>query len=384
MIHVCCRTATIALLFAAGTASISQAQAAPSSCPEGYVELRREVTGQRKLRIFCQPVAPTPVESSPAGSAPVDLSDVSPEKANRALMKHQWEMSIDWRYQNDPALQQYIRNLWSLAYSPESAQRDEGDAKLKGILADQLKANGLSGKEIAAFFTKVATFYSGQGEMPKTWSHASKFARDLDAAPPPSASGAAAIELPYYDQLVKSPGKGRSVKASVSTMSASAQTVDDCVLHAIANGAQVPFKRVKSTFTATLKNLGMDRIEERNNPELAVAEPKHGGRGGLNPFEEMLIAEQLGKVIAVPRGSFARAIESTGRPVVTTVVINDRGASHEVVVTGVYRSKDGKVYYAVMDSNLKGYQNFTAYVEKAGFERHMPSGGYVIVPAKKK
>ena len=44
------------------------------------------------------------------------------------------------------------------AYSRGSVQRDEGDAKLQGILADQLKAkakaNSLSCKEIALFSPK--------------------------------------------------------------------------------------------------------------------------------------------------------------------------------------------------------------------------------------
>ncbi|MDD5763256.1 MAG: hypothetical protein PHP88_12220, partial [bacterium] len=123
--------------------------------------------------------------------------------------------------------------------------------------------------------------------------------------------------------------------------------------------------------------------EERTNPDLVVTSPKKGGRGGLNPYEEILIAGQLGTVIAVPRKSFARAIESTGRPVVTTVVIDRKGGSHEVVVTGVHRSEGGKVYYSVMDSNLKNHENFTAYLEKSRFESHMTSGGYVVVPGEK-
>lgn len=368
MSRLTCRISIIALMLAAGPVFFSHAQGA--SCPEGYVELRREMTADRKLRLYCQPI----------DSSTVDLSRSSLAEADKSLMKHQWEMSVDWRYRNEPVVQQYIRNLWNAVFSGDDAKAVEANDKLERILADQLKANGLSPQKIAAFFAKVRTFYTGEGPTPKEWGKASQFARELDAA---TGSSGQPSRL-FYDQLERSPGEVRSIKADISPMFSVPQTVDDCVLHAIANGAQVSLKQVKAKFRTTLKNLGMDRIEERSNPELAVADPKHGGRGGLNPYEEILIAEQVGKVIAVPKGSFAKAIESTGRPVVTTVIIDEQGGSHEVVVTGVHRAEDGKIYYSVMDSNLKNHDDFTAYVEKSGFERHMPSGGYVVVPVKKR
>ncbi len=362
-----CFVPVVLLLAAAGSAIVSSAHAA--SCPEGYVEIRREVTSGNKLRLYCRPI----------DSSMVDLSGTNLAKADKALMKHQWEMSIDWRYRNDPAVQQYLRNLWDNAFSRDDVKSVQANEKLERILADQLKANGLSPEKITAFFNTIRAFTTGEGPTPKGWEKASTFARemDLEAATPAESSGS------FYDQLEKNPGKGRSILATISPMFTAPQTTDDCVLHAIANGAQVPLKQVEETFRATMKNLAMNRVEERTNPGQIVTSPKKGGRGGLNPYEEMLIAEQLGTVIAVPRKGFARAIESTGRGVVTTVVIDEKGGSHEVVVTGVHRTGDGKTYYSVMDSNLKRYENFTAYVEKSSFERRMPSGGFVVLSEKK-
>jgi len=106
----------------------------------------------------------------------------------------------------------------------------------------------------------------------------------------------------------------------------------------------------------------------------------------------MVIANRVGNVVGVPERNFAKAIESTHHPVITTVAIDYRDAdgtlkdrgNHEVAVTGVFRAANGKVYYSVMDSNLKMYSNFTAFVEKADFEDHMVfGGGYVVIPAEK-
>ncbi len=75
-----------------------------------------------------------------------------------------------------------------------------------------------------------------------------------------------------------------------------------------------------------------------------------------------MIANKVGNVIGVSENSFAKAIESTHHPVITTVVIDEfkngklEDVNHEVAVTGVYRAADGKVFYSVMDSNLKSPQ----------------------------
>jgi len=367
MIRFDIRVSVVALVIAAGSGMGSSALAA--SCPEGYVEIRREVTGENKLRLYCRPI----------DTSTVDLGGTSLSQADKALMKHQWEMSVDWRYRNDPEVQQYLRNLWNMALSRDKEKSFQANQKLERILADQLKANGLSAEKIAAFFKNIQTFTTGEGPAPKEWGKASAFAQEMDLA---TVSSEGPSES-FYAELEKNPEKGRSIQAMISPMFTAPQTTDDCVLHAIANGAQVPLGKVEETFRTTMKNLAMNRVEERTDPGRIVTSPKKGGRGGLNPYEEILIAEQFGKVIAVPRKSFARAIESTGRGVVTTVVIDEKVGSHEVVITGVHRTGDGKIYYSVMDSNLKRWKNFTAYIDKANFEKRMPSGGYVVMSEEK-
>src|SRR5207248_2611574 len=64
----------------------------------------------------------------------VDLSDRSMADANKALMRHQWAMSVDQRYKDDPQVQQYIRDLWDTA-SAEDMKR------IRSILTDQLKVS---------------------------------------------------------------------------------------------------------------------------------------------------------------------------------------------------------------------------------------------------
>jgi len=313
-------------------------------------------------------------------SSVVDLSDTNLEDANKALMRHQWTMSIDQRYKDDPEVQQYIRDLWKSAASSNS---DPAMSRIRSILTDQLKVAGLTEQQIHGFFQTFDTFTTGQGPIPKAWDKASKLAHEIDAAAPIEEP-----QRPYNEILVDTLGKSENVKARVLYMGTGPQTTDDCVLHAISDGAQVPYAQVKARLEPTLKNLAIARIEVRNNPELAVTPQSKGGTGGLNPFEEILIAKQVGTVVGVPDKSFAKAIESTGRPVITSVRIDAYDANrelrdvanHEVAVTGVYRMPDGKVYYSVMDSNLKSHPNYTAYVEKNDFEGHMLfGGGYVVV-----
>ena len=139
---------------------------------------------------------------------------------------------------------------------------------------------------------------------------------------------------------------------------------------------------MNAEFTNIVNHLGMNPIAERTNPEIVVAEPQSGGRGGVGAAEELLVADKFGKVIPVPTNSYARAIASTKEPVITTVQLDNSGGQHKVVVTGVYRTEDGKIYYSVMDSNLgPDYPNSTAYVEKSNFEGHLASGGFVVVPS---
>jgi hypothetical protein len=313
----------------------------------------------------------------------VDLRDTNLADANKALMRHQWAMTIDQRYKDDPRVQQYIRDLW------DSASKDNVAAlnKIKSILTDQLKVTGLTQPQVDDFFATFDTFTTGQGTQPKAWDKTSTLAHEIDAAAPTNEP-----QRPYYQELVSTLGKAQGVKAAVAYMGTGPQTAEDCVLHAISNGAQVPFAQVKAALEPTLKNLAIARNEVRKNPDLAITSQKKGGLGGLNPFEEIVIAKQFGNVIGVPDKNFAKAIESTGRPVITSVVIDAYNSdhdlvavgSHEVAVTGVYRAADGKVFYSVMDSNLKTHANFTAYVEKNDFEHHMVfGGGYVVVPNEK-
>jgi hypothetical protein len=313
----------------------------------------------------------------------VDLSDTNLTDANKALARHQWNMSIDQRYKDDPQVQQYIRDLWNSAAKNDTAAL----GKIRTILTDQLLVSGLSRQQVDQFFATFDTFTTGNGTVPSVWNKTSTLAHQIDTA----AEGGDP-QRPYYHTLVNSLGKTESIKAGVVYMGSGPQTAEDCVLHAISNGAQVPFAEVRARLDPTLKNLAIARSDVRANPGLAVTSQKAGGMGGLNPFEEILIAKQVGNVIGVPDKNFAKAIESTGRPVITSVLIDEYNSQHklvavgghEVAVTGVYRADDGRVYYSVMDSNLKTHPNFTAYIEKSDFEQHMIfGGGYVVVPVSK-
>ncbi|HXA76546.1 MAG TPA: tetratricopeptide repeat protein [Candidatus Acidoferrales bacterium] len=349
-----------------GNASIHKGNPNPENESSDAVDLRNTGTTD---------VDPSRV----AGSSPA-LQSTNPSDADKALMKHQWEMSIDSRYKNDPEVQQSIQDLWTAARSGD----DDANEKLKGILSDQLRAAGQTPEQRADFFENFNAIASGEGPTPKEWSKVSQLADEMDTAggslPP---TGAASAELPpYYGQLVKDIGKAESITASASYMGTGRQTQDDCVLYAIANGAHVPEKQVNAEFSNIVSHLGMDPIAERTNPETVVMEPQNGGRGGVGAAEELLLADKFGKVIPVPTESYARAIASTKQPVITTVELDKTGVQHKVVVTGVYRTADGKIYYSVMDSNLgPGYNNSTAYVEKSNFEEHLASGGFVVMPA---
>lgn len=349
-----------------GNAPIGKAEPNSENAGSGAVDLRHTSTTV---------VDPARVD----GTSPA-LQATNPSDADKALMKHQWEMSIDSRYKNDPEVQQSIRDLWTAARSGDS----DADAKLQGILSDQFKAAGQTPQQRADFFANFNAIASGEGPIPKEWSKTSELANEMDRAggslPP---AGAASAELPpYYGQLVKDIGKAESVTAGASYMGTGRQTQDDCVLYAIANGAHVPEKQVNAEFTNIVSHLGMDPIAERANPESVVAEPQNGGRGGVNAAEELLVADKFGKVAPVPTDSYARAIASTKQPVITTVELDKSGVQHKVVVTGVYRTADGKIYYSVMDSNLgPEYRNSTAYIEKSNFEEHLASGGFVVLPA---
>ncbi len=349
-----------------GNAPIGKTEPNPESAGSGAVDLRHTSTTV---------VDPARVD----GSSPA-LQATNPSDADKALMKHQWEMSIDSRYKSDPAVQQSIRDLWTAARSGDS----DADQKLQGILSDQFKAAGQTPQQRANFFANFNAIASGEGPTPKEWSKASELANEMDTAggslPP---AGAASPELPpYYGQLVKDIGKAESVTANASYMGTGRQTQDDCVLYAIANGAHVPEKQVNAEFTNIVSHLGMDPIAERANPGIVVAEPQNGGRGGVNAAEELLVADKFGKVVPVPTDSYARAIASTKQPVITAVELDKSGVQHKVVVTGVYRTADGKIYYSVMDSNLgPEYRNSTAYMEKSNFEEHLASGGFVVLPS---
>lgn len=351
---------------AGGNAPIGKGNPNPGNAGSGAVDLRHAGTTV---------VDPARVD----GTSPA-LQTMNPSDADKALMKHQWDMSIDSRYKNDSAVQQSIRDLWTAARSGDA----DADEKLKGILSDQFKAAGQTPQQRADFFANFNAIASGEGPTPKEWNEASQLANEMDTAggslPP---AGAASAELPpYYGQLVKDIGKAESVTANASYMGTGRQTQDDCVLYAIANGARVPEKQVNAEFTNIVSHLGMDPIEERANPDIAVMEPQNGGRGGVGAAEELLVADKFGKVVPVPTAGYARAIASTKQPVITTVQLDRSGIQHKVVVTGVYRTADGKIYYSVMDSNLgPDYHNSTAYVEKSNFEEHLASGGFVVLPA---
>lgn len=349
-----------------GNASIGKGNPSPENAGSGAVDLRGTGTTV---------VDPARVD----GTSPV-LQATNPSDEDKALMKNQWETSIDSRYKNDSEVQQNVRDLWTAARAGDS----DANEKLAGILSDQFKAAGQTPQQRAEFFANFNAIASGEGPTPKEWSDVSQLANEMDASAGSAAlTGAAPEELPpYYSQLLKSIGKAEPITANATYMGTGQQKQDDCVLYAIANGAHVPEKQVNAEFTNIVNHLGMDPIAERTDPGIVVAEPKNGGRGGVGAAEELLVANKFGKVVPVPTDSYARAIASTKQPVITSVQLDKTGAQHKVVVTGVYRTEDGKIYYSVMDSNLgPDYPNSTAYVEKSNFEEHLASGGFVVMPA---
>jgi hypothetical protein len=97
-------------------------------------------------------------------------------------------------------------------------------------------------------------------------------------------------------------------------------------------------------------------------------------------------ARQFGTVQGVSSQDFARAIESAGSPIVTSFTIYKQAngslkeaGNHVVVVTGVYRTPEGKVYYSVMGSNLRNRPNYITYIENSNFEALMPfHGGFIV------
>jgi hypothetical protein len=315
--------------------------------------------------------------------------------ADQALMRHQWNMTIDWRYKTDPVVQQDIRNLWQKALRGATlAERVKAYNRMKQILADQLKVNGWTPQAVADFFGKVDDFSSGPATAPKSLQKASKLARSLDTTivqDPAEPSGYPPINTTEeYKKLVQEIGRAEGIKVKAAFMSASKQTKDDCVLYSIADGAQVPVTKVKAAFSAMAKDLAMDSIEERKNPALITMQSIQGGRGGLIQPEEMLVAHHFGEISVFGKSDFSKALETTGHPIVTCVDMQNAAGKfvgqHAVVITGVHRLKGtagnpGKTYYAVMDSNFSGDPNFTRYIERTRFEDSMSfEGGYVITP----
>ncbi|MDE2027814.1 MAG: hypothetical protein KGJ11_04660 [Candidatus Omnitrophica bacterium] len=317
---------------------------------------------------------------------PEVVSGVNPGELtaeDKALMGHQWQMSIDPRYLTDPQVIANMNNIWAAARKNDAAAND----KLKTVMADQLKAHGMTHQQIDDFFNKFQDIADGQGPVPSAWNDTSEVANDLDIELGAGFVSHADdyIAPKYYSngQILTDIEIKRSVQApNIAYQGHGPQTEDDCVLHAIANGAQVPFGQVQTQFKETVHQMAMDPASERQNPEIAVMDPKQGGNGGLNGIEELSLAEKFGQVIPVPNGSYARAIATTHRPVLTTVDLNPpHHADHKVLVTGVYEAKNGRIYYSVMDSNLDSkYKNSTAYVEKNYFEDHLSSGGFVVIP----
>ena len=330
----------------------------------------------------------TTVDPSVVNGSSPSLSTINPSPADQALMRHQWEMSIDPRYLSDPAVQQNIRDLWAAARSGDT----DADDKLKTVISDQFKANGMTPGQIQDFFSKFNDIFDGEFPAPKEWSNKSVTANMLDlgsSLKPDAPTLLWEKSAPYYTDKETVPALDplESIKSNVNYMATSKQTEDDCVLYAIANGSGVDEEKVRDVFKTTVNNLGMEEIGNRSNPDNMLKISQQGGGGGVGPVEELLVAEKFGKVVPVPKDSFAKAIANTGQPVITTVNLNPpRGEEHKVVVTGVYENKDGQYYYSVMDSNLydgKKNTSSTAYVEKSFFDEHLTSGGFVVMPNDK-
>ena len=322
------------------------------------------------------------------GSSPA-LAGTKHSDADTALMKHQWEMSIDARYLSDPAVQTNLRRLWQTARGDDDDAADAADAKLKNIVRDQFKAKGLTGQQIDDFFTKYMAIASGDGPVPKEWDRISPLAYSLDhsGAQTDAPTLLWMKSAPYYTdkEELDHIDAVESIKADhVKYMASGKQTEDDCVLYAIANGSGVDVQKVKDEFKNSVSGLAMEEVSDRRDPANMLKHPAEGGRGGTGPVEELLVAQKFGNVVPVPKDSFARAIATTGQPVITTLDVQPPNhAGHKVVVTGVYENKDGKYYYSVMDStlyNAKTNPESTQYVEKSFFNAHLDSGGFVVLP----
>jgi len=316
------------------------------------------------------------------GTSP-KLETINPSEADKALMRNQWDMNINPRYLSDPAVQQGIRDLWSAARSGDSG----ADDKLKAVVTDQFKATGMAPLQIKDFFDKLDDIFSGEGKVPNGWNN-NDIANGIDAAviKHNDLNATASYYLDSKDVRSSSINPLIALNVNVPYKGTAKQTEDDCVLYAIADGSGADLQKVRDTFKDTVSNLGMEDAADRSNPGNMLATPNEGGRGGTGPVEELLVAEKFGDVVPVPKDSFARALASTGQPIITTVKMNPsmgNGGEHKVVVTGVYQCGDGKFYYSVMDSNLydanKNPQS-TEYVEKSFFEDHLASGGFVVMP----
>ncbi|MDE2223615.1 MAG: hypothetical protein KGK03_11155, partial [Candidatus Omnitrophica bacterium] len=176
---------------------------------------------------------------------PEVVSGVNPGELtaeDKALMGHQWQMSIDPRYLTDPQVIANMNNIWAAARKNDAAAND----KLKTVMADQLKAHGMTHQQIDDFFNKFQDIADGQGPVPSAWNDTSEVANDLDIELGAGFVSHADdyIAPKYYSngQILTDIEIKRSVQApNIAYQGHGPQTEDDCVLHAIANGAQVPF-----------------------------------------------------------------------------------------------------------------------------------------------
>ncbi len=247
-----------------GTLELKGSAGSTDSGPKELKSANSSAGQASRISAACPPVQDASV---------VDLCDTNLADAHKALMRHQWAMSIDQRYKNDPEVQQYIRDLWK---SGEDAEAAEAVKHIRSILTDQLKVSGLSQHQIDNLFAALDTFFTGHGPTPEAWDKTSTLAHEIDA----TATTEEPQKRPYYKELVSTLGKTESIKATAVYMGTGPQTTDDCVLHAVSNGAQVPFTQVRAELAPTLKNLAIAKIEVRNRPDLAITAKESGGTGG--------------------------------------------------------------------------------------------------------
>jgi len=180
------------------------------------------------------------------------------------------------------------------------------------------------------------------------------------------------------DALAAAAKDGKGSDIAYSSAKGGVQSHYDCVLYAMANAADEPYSVTSIVALEKIRNDPWRDQKERDNPALALEDPKKGGGGGMTDREILQVGQALGPTEIVRREDIARALEETGKPVFAAIDIG--GGSHAIAITKVFE-KDGQTYYEVMDSNSRTKDSKT-YWKKDDLEKSIVTGGLIVLPEK--